>query len=96
MAEKFGFLTDEGQKKIRVDVIAAEDVEKSNWFVLMMRGIGHFFGDLWGGISSTVKGLVLIGNELTKGVLVLTGTLFCCFNYLWEQSNFSTELALIS
>ncbi|WP_218008436.1 D-alanyl-D-alanine carboxypeptidase family protein [Neobacillus niacini] len=49
-----GFLTKEG--KITVDVIAAEDVEKANWFVLMMRGIGGFFGDLWGGISSTVKG----------------------------------------
>jgi serine-type D-Ala-D-Ala carboxypeptidase (penicillin-binding protein 5/6) len=49
-----GFLTKEGQ--ITVDVIAAEDVEKANWFVLMMRGIGGFFGDLWGGISSTVKG----------------------------------------
>ncbi|WP_396954283.1 D-alanyl-D-alanine carboxypeptidase family protein [Neobacillus niacini] len=55
-AEKLGFLTEKGQNHITVDVIAAEDVEKSNWFVLMMRGIGGFFGDLWGGISSTVKG----------------------------------------
>jgi serine-type D-Ala-D-Ala carboxypeptidase (penicillin-binding protein 5/6) len=54
--EKLSFLTAEGQKKVQVDVIAAQDVEKSNWFVLMMRGIGGFFGDLWGGISSTVKG----------------------------------------
>lgn len=53
-AGNLGFLTKEG--KITVDVIAAEDVEKANWFVLMMRGIGGFFGDLWGGISSTVKG----------------------------------------
>jgi serine-type D-Ala-D-Ala carboxypeptidase (penicillin-binding protein 5/6) len=49
-----GFLTEEGE--ITVDVIAAQDVEKANWFVLMLRGIGGFFGDLWGGISSTVKG----------------------------------------
>lgn len=55
-AEKLGFITDKGQSKMTVDVIAAEDVEKANWFVLMMRGIGGFFGDLWGGISSTVKG----------------------------------------
>ncbi|MEH7181383.1 D-alanyl-D-alanine carboxypeptidase family protein [Neobacillus vireti] len=55
-AEKFGFITAKGQSNITVDVIAAEDVEKANWFVLMMRGIGGFFGDLWGGISSTVKG----------------------------------------
>lgn len=51
-----GFLTEKGKNKITVDVVAAEDVEKANWFVLMMRGIGGFFGDLWGGISSTVKG----------------------------------------
>jgi len=54
--EKVSFLTEEGQKKIQVDVIAAQDVEKANWFVLMMRGIGNFFGDVWHGISSTVKG----------------------------------------
>lgn len=53
-AGNLGFLTKEDQ--ITVDVIAGEDVEKANWFVLMMRGIGGFFGDLWGGISSTVKG----------------------------------------
>ncbi|WHY00762.1 D-alanyl-D-alanine carboxypeptidase family protein [Neobacillus sp. DY30] len=53
-AGNLGFLTKGSQ--IKVDVIAAEDVEKANWFVLMMRGIGGFFGDLWGGISSTVKG----------------------------------------
>lgn len=50
------FLTEKGQKEIQVDVVAAESVEKANWFVLMMRGIGGFFGDLFGGISSTVKG----------------------------------------
>lgn len=55
-ADNLGFLTEKGQDNITVDVIAAEDVEKSNWFVLMLRGIGGFFGDLWGGISSTVKG----------------------------------------
>ncbi|MGG1678738.1 serine hydrolase [Neobacillus sp. NRS-1170] len=54
--EKVSFLTAEGQKKVQVDVIAAQDVEKANWFVLMMRGIGNFFGDVWHGISNTVKG----------------------------------------
>ena len=54
--EKVSFLTEEGQKKAQVDVIAAQDVEKANWFVLMMRGIGNFFGDVWHGISTTVKG----------------------------------------
>lgn len=53
---KVSYLTEEGQKKVQVDVIAAQDVERSNWFVLMMRGIGGFFGDIWSGVSSTVKG----------------------------------------
>lgn len=54
--EKISFLTEEGQKKVQADVVAAQDVEKSNWFVLMMRGIGSFFGDIFHGISSAVKG----------------------------------------
>ncbi len=54
--DKISYLTAEGQKKVQVDMVAAQDVEKANWFVLMMRGIGHFFGDLWDGISSTVTG----------------------------------------
>lgn len=54
--EKVNFLTEEGQKKAQVDVVAAQDVERANWFVLMMRGVGNFFGDVWHGISSTVKG----------------------------------------
>lgn len=40
----------------KVDVIVGEDIEKANWFVLSMRAIGGFFGDIFGGISSTVKG----------------------------------------
>lgn len=55
--EKVSFLTAEGQKKVQADVVAAQDVDKANWFVLMMRGIGGFFGGLWHGVSSAVKGL---------------------------------------
>ncbi|MBU8881454.1 D-alanyl-D-alanine carboxypeptidase [Bacillus sp. FJAT-29790] len=54
--QTLGFLTQEGKSKIQVDVVAAQDVEKANWFVLMMRGVGSFFGNVWGSISSTVKG----------------------------------------
>ncbi|WP_148347808.1 D-alanyl-D-alanine carboxypeptidase family protein [Bacillus rubiinfantis] len=54
--DKISYLTKEGNDKVQVPVVAAHDVEKANWFVLMMRGIGNFFGDVWGGISSTVKG----------------------------------------
>jgi serine-type D-Ala-D-Ala carboxypeptidase (penicillin-binding protein 5/6) len=48
------FLDD--KNAVQVDVIAAESVEKANWFVLSMRAIGGFFGDVWGSVSSTVKG----------------------------------------
>lgn len=52
-----GFLTEDGQKQVTVDVVATETVEKANWFVLTMRGIGGFFGGLWDSASSAVKGL---------------------------------------
>ncbi|NHM33926.1 D-alanyl-D-alanine carboxypeptidase [Bacillus sp. C11] len=53
---KISFLNGKGANKTQVDVVAAQSVEKANWFVLMMRGIGGFFGDLWGSISSAVTG----------------------------------------
>lgn len=43
-------------KELKVDVVATESVDKANWFVLMMRGIGGFFSNLWGSITSTVGG----------------------------------------
>ena len=52
----YGFITNPETKAITVDVVAGEDVEKANWFVLSMRAIGGFFGDIWSGVSSTVKG----------------------------------------
>lgn len=55
--EDLGFIADKNNKNLKVDVIAAENVEKANGFVLMMRGIGGFFGDVWGSVSSAVKGL---------------------------------------
>jgi serine-type D-Ala-D-Ala carboxypeptidase (penicillin-binding protein 5/6) len=54
--EPIEFLTEDGVKTVTVDVIASEDVEKANWFVLSMRAIGGFFSDIWGSVSSTVKG----------------------------------------
>lgn len=54
--EEAGYVSDTGLKSTTVDVIAADDVEKANWFVLMFRGIGGFFGDIWSSVSSTVKG----------------------------------------
>ena len=54
--QEIDFLAEDGKDAIQVDVVAAQDIEKANWFVLMMRGIGSFFGNMWGSISSTVKG----------------------------------------
>lgn len=54
--EEIPFIANDGKDSIVVDVIVAHDVEKANWFVLMMRGIGSFFGDLWNSVSSTIKG----------------------------------------
>ena len=54
--EPIEFLTEDGVKSVTVDVIASEDVEKANWFVLCMRAVGGFFADIWGSVSSTVKG----------------------------------------
>ncbi|MCQ6277503.1 D-alanyl-D-alanine carboxypeptidase [Bacillus sp. V3B] len=64
--DKVGYMTLESKdgesiefldgSSLKVDVIAAENVEKANWFVLSMRAIGGFFSDVWGSIASTVKG----------------------------------------
>lgn len=52
----YGFITSEDSKANKVDLVAAENVEKANWFVLSMRAVGGFFGDVWNGAASTVKG----------------------------------------
>lgn len=49
----YGFI-DHG-KVAKVDVVAAESVEKANWFVLMLRGIGEFFANLWNSIVTTIS-----------------------------------------
>ncbi len=49
-----GFLTG---KELKVDLVTKTDVDKANWFVLAMRGIGSFFGNLWSGTVNSVKGL---------------------------------------
>ena len=52
----YGFISKAGSKTVQVDVVASEDVEKANWFVLSMRAVGGFFGDIWDSASSAVKG----------------------------------------
>jgi serine-type D-Ala-D-Ala carboxypeptidase (penicillin-binding protein 5/6) len=54
--ESLGFLFENGTKGAQVPVVTEEKVEKANWFILSMRAVGGFFGDLWDTITSTVKG----------------------------------------
>ncbi|MFS0766756.1 D-alanyl-D-alanine carboxypeptidase family protein [Peribacillus phoenicis] len=51
--ENYGYINGD---QVKVNVVAAESVEKANWFVLSMRAVGGFFGDVWSSVASTVKG----------------------------------------
>ncbi|KUP03906.1 D-alanyl-D-alanine carboxypeptidase [Bacillus coahuilensis m2-6] len=55
--EHLGFLTEAGAKSVQTNMITDAGVEKANWFVLSMRAVGGFFGDLWGSIVDGIKGL---------------------------------------
>jgi serine-type D-Ala-D-Ala carboxypeptidase (penicillin-binding protein 5/6) len=39
-----------------VDIVASEDVEKSNWFMLTLGAIGDFFSSIFTSVADTVKG----------------------------------------
>lgn len=43
-------------KGIQTDIVTKTAVDKANWFILTMRSIGNFFGNIWSGITDTVKG----------------------------------------
>lgn len=49
----YGFLSGTAGE---VNVVTKESVEKANWFVLAMRGIGGFFAGLWDSVAQTVSG----------------------------------------
>ncbi|WP_425383237.1 D-alanyl-D-alanine carboxypeptidase family protein [Rossellomorea oryzaecorticis] len=51
-----GYLTDKGANAAKSPVVTVEGIEKANWFVLSIRAVGGFFGDIWGSVTSTVKG----------------------------------------
>lgn len=42
----FGYLLEDGEK-VTTELIATEDVDKKNWFSLMLSAIGRFFASLW-------------------------------------------------
>ena len=52
--DQFGYVK-KGYKPT-VDMVTANEVEKANWFVLMMRGVGGFFSDIWTSVANMVKG----------------------------------------
>lgn len=54
--DDLGFVDQKMGSSLQVDVVTTEAVEKANWFVLSMRAVGGFFGNLWETITSTVKG----------------------------------------
>ncbi|WP_010285602.1 D-alanyl-D-alanine carboxypeptidase family protein [Bacillus timonensis] len=54
--DDLGYITSNGDDKLQVPLVTDTGVEKTNWFVLMMRGIGGFFGDIWSSVANTVKG----------------------------------------
>lgn len=45
--EDFGYILDNTKEQGAVDIIAAEDVDKKNWFSLMLSAIGQFFTNLY-------------------------------------------------
>lgn len=44
--EDFGYILD-GENKVSVDLVTTDDVEKKNWFSLMLGAIGQFFVNLF-------------------------------------------------
>ncbi|MEC1108760.1 D-alanyl-D-alanine carboxypeptidase [Bacillus velezensis] len=49
----YGFLK---SKEFSVNLVTKNDVDKANWFVQMMRGIGGFFSGIWNSAVDTVTG----------------------------------------
>jgi serine-type D-Ala-D-Ala carboxypeptidase (penicillin-binding protein 5/6) len=50
--KNISFLDEKANDQIKVELVAAEDVEKANWFILMMRAIGDFFSGIWKSAAS--------------------------------------------
>ncbi|WP_406566428.1 D-alanyl-D-alanine carboxypeptidase family protein [Jeotgalibacillus aurantiacus] len=55
-AGEYGYLDESMASALEAELVTTESVEKANWFVLSMRAVGGFFGNLWGTITSTVSG----------------------------------------
>ncbi|KGX93663.1 D-alanyl-D-alanine carboxypeptidase [Pontibacillus halophilus JSM 076056 = DSM 19796] len=55
-SDQYSYINDEAKESVTIDLVAQEDVEKSNWFVLMFQSIFGFFGDIFSSVVDTVKG----------------------------------------
>ncbi|GAK11976.1 D-alanyl-D-alanine carboxypeptidase family protein [Geomicrobium sp. JCM 19039] len=53
---EYEFLTNAHEQRQTVPVVIQENVDRSNWFVLSMRGIGDFFSGLWSRTTETIGG----------------------------------------
>src|SRR5699024_9692667 len=55
--DDYGYITDtaDAQADHTIDIVANDDVEKSNWFMLILGAIGSFFSNLFHTIVETVK-----------------------------------------
>ncbi|HLR02361.1 MAG TPA: serine hydrolase [Virgibacillus sp.] len=56
--DDFGYITDteDEQADQTIDIVADDDVEKNNWFMLILGAIGSFFSNLFHSIVDMVKG----------------------------------------
>ncbi|WP_080871865.1 D-alanyl-D-alanine carboxypeptidase family protein [Oceanobacillus timonensis] len=55
-AEDYGYISDETSQE-SYDLVAMDDVEQSNWFMLTLQSIGDFFVNMFQGAFNWVKGL---------------------------------------
>lgn len=53
--EDAGYIFEKKNNAI-VDLVATESVDKDNWFMLTLKGIGNFFSNLFSTIFDTIKG----------------------------------------
>ena len=56
--DDFGYITDTADEQAdhTIDIVADDDVEKSNWFMLILGAIGSFFSNLFHSVVDMVKG----------------------------------------
>ncbi|MEQ6390378.1 D-alanyl-D-alanine carboxypeptidase family protein [Bacillaceae bacterium S4-13-58] len=54
--DNYGYLYDDVNNALSVDLVTTEAVEKASWFSLFFSSIGNFFSDIFTSIADTIKG----------------------------------------